>query len=287
MKCGKCGRENPEEAAFCAFCSAALGADAGGEHAIDAETPYGDPRTSGLAIASLVLGLLGLLTAGLTAILGLILGIVALRQIRRSEGRLAGDRLAKSGIAASAVIAVIVTLILVPVFGRARQAAQRSACSNNMHQIGLAMEMYCLDWALVPGSRDRWYDTRWPLADNWCDVLEPYVRSKKVLDCPSQPDSHGGYVYNKCVCGRSADDMGVEWYDGYRGSQIVEPKYLVVIFDGKGGWNACGGPESMELRHGESANVGYLDGHVKCIERTDELQWKPFTDMPGGKPKDL
>src|SRR5437867_6430884 len=45
-------------------------------------------KTSGLAVSSLVLGILGVLSCGLTALVGLILGIVALARINRSGGRL-------------------------------------------------------------------------------------------------------------------------------------------------------------------------------------------------------
>jgi len=127
MICSKCGRENPEEASFCGFCSAGLGAQAEEvEQPIATAAPRATPRTSRSAVWSLVLGLLGLFTAGITAILGLVLGIVALRGIRRSDGRLTGDQLAKSGIAASVIIAVFAALVLAiptPMFIRDRKVA--------------------------------------------------------------------------------------------------------------------------------------------------------------------
>ena len=52
----------------------------------------GAAKTSGLAIASLVAGLLGLWTAGLGSLAGLILGIVAQKKIRRSGGEVAMTR---------------------------------------------------------------------------------------------------------------------------------------------------------------------------------------------------
>src|SRR5688572_33097228 len=48
----------------------------------------GAAQTSGLATASLVLGLAGCL--GITAVIGLVLGIVALLKIEQSQGRLGG-----------------------------------------------------------------------------------------------------------------------------------------------------------------------------------------------------
>ncbi len=58
-------------------------------------------KTSGLAVASLVLGIAGFFTLGLGGIVGLVLGCVGLSGIRRSEGRLTGRGLAIAGIATS------------------------------------------------------------------------------------------------------------------------------------------------------------------------------------------
>src|SRR5438552_4054596 len=54
--------------------------------------PPPSAKTSGMAIASLVLGILGF--CGITAIVGLILGIVGLNQINRSNGQIRGKGLA-------------------------------------------------------------------------------------------------------------------------------------------------------------------------------------------------
>lgn len=130
MKCGKCGRENPEEASFCGFCSADLRDQLPEvEQPVTTAAPRATQKTSGLAVWSLVLGLLGLFTAGITAIIGLVLGLVALRGIRRSDGMLGGDHLAKSGIAASVIIAVFAALVLAiptPMFIRDRQVAEHA-----------------------------------------------------------------------------------------------------------------------------------------------------------------
>ncbi|WP_328389987.1 DUF4190 domain-containing protein [Nocardia sp. NBC_00416] len=80
--------------------------------------PYGYPAnrgTNGLAIASLVTSLAGFATCGLTSIVGIILGVIALNQIRDSgqEGRgmaLAGIW-AGVGLIALAVIWIVVMVI--------------------------------------------------------------------------------------------------------------------------------------------------------------------------------
>ena len=74
--------------------------------------PVEPRRTSGKAIASLILGLFG----GPFAVVGLILGIVALREIDRSRGTLEGKGLAIAGIIVSVgtlVISLIALLIVV------------------------------------------------------------------------------------------------------------------------------------------------------------------------------
>ena len=83
-------------------------------------------KTSGLAIASLILGICGLVSCGITGIVGLILGIVGLGSIRKNAGQLKGQGLAIAGIAVSAVGIVLVPImciliaILTPALTRAR-----------------------------------------------------------------------------------------------------------------------------------------------------------------------
>ncbi len=51
-------------------------------------------KTSGMAISSLVLGILGMFTCGITALIGLILGIIAMVKVKNSGGKLGGDGIA-------------------------------------------------------------------------------------------------------------------------------------------------------------------------------------------------
>ena len=78
------------------------------------------PKTSGKAIASMVTGLVGLLTICcgffvVTSIVGLVLGILARKEIRASNGQLTGDGMALTGIITGVIgiLMVIASIILV------------------------------------------------------------------------------------------------------------------------------------------------------------------------------
>jgi hypothetical protein len=61
-------------------------------------SPYEQPGTNGLAIASLILGLVGWVPCGLGSILAVVFGFVARRQIRDTGRGSGGDGLAIAGI---------------------------------------------------------------------------------------------------------------------------------------------------------------------------------------------
>jgi len=73
--------------------------------------PAAPTKTSGHAIAGLLVGLGGLCTCGVGGIAGLVLSIVALKKIDASRGTLGGRGLAIAGIIASAVC-ILVGLVI-------------------------------------------------------------------------------------------------------------------------------------------------------------------------------
>ena len=103
------------------------------------------------------------------------------------------------------VIAIVAILaaILFPVFSRAKAAAQRTACTSNLRQIGMAMQMYMSDNDdRMPDRRDLktslgfkpW--TSWPPSDpraGWAAVvLHEYTKSVGVWKCQSIAGSQLG-----------------------------------------------------------------------------------------------
>ena len=103
--------------------------------------------TSGKAIASLVLGLASCVLVCFTAIPGLILGIMGLGDINRSQGRIGGKGLAIFGIVLSSMgmvwsfVAILIGLML-PAVQAVRTTARKTQSINNMRQLTLGMLNY-------------------------------------------------------------------------------------------------------------------------------------------------
>ena len=105
-------------------------------------------KSSGKAMASLVLGIFSFCLPGLAALPALILGFLALGDIKRAKGRLAGRGLAITGIilsiagtvvsAVAILIGVIGLGLLVPAAARVQQAAGQQHARNNLKEIGVA-----------------------------------------------------------------------------------------------------------------------------------------------------
>jgi len=77
MYCSKCGQENSDDSQVCRTCGAVL---------IRPQIPNLGIKSSGMAIAAFVLGILSIFTCALTAIPAIILGIVSLVRIEKSGG---------------------------------------------------------------------------------------------------------------------------------------------------------------------------------------------------------
>ncbi len=111
------------------------------------------PRTSSLAVGSLICGILGIIVICLPFVLsliGIILGHVAFVKVRRSAGQVGGEGLALgglitgyTGIVLGVFYTVIMVAVLVPVFVQGTTlAARRGLDKANMTQIYASLRLY-------------------------------------------------------------------------------------------------------------------------------------------------
>jgi prepilin-type N-terminal cleavage/methylation domain-containing protein/prepilin-type processing-associated H-X9-DG protein len=88
------------------------------------------------------------------------------------------------------VIAIIAILaaILFPVFAQAREKARQTSCLSNVKQIGLGVMMYCQDYDETMPIGGYWVDAvGGPQESRWYWDVEPYIKSRLIRACPSNP----------------------------------------------------------------------------------------------------
>lgn len=223
--------------------------------------PLPSAKTSGLAIASLVLGISGIFTCGLTAIVGLILGIVGLCAISKRAEQLKGKGLAIAGIITSAIAIVLIPFmailmaLLMPALSSARTQARRTVSMMNAKHLCLAMNLYCDE-----------NDGRFPPAENWPVALNEYIGDKKILTSPFAPETGRAWAMNQHLDGRKISD-------------ISQPAKTVLIFEVRFNSPPAGGRELLPERPRGPRGyiIAFVDGHIECVppERFDELIWAP------------
>jgi hypothetical protein len=241
-----------------------------------AVVPSEPVRTSGLAVASLVLGITGLCTLGAGAIVGLILGIVGLVKISDSGGKLKGKGLAIAGIVVSGLNLLLLPVLLVaaialPAFGAARTAAQAAVAMSNVKQLQLAMTGYADDHngVLPPG-------------DQWTAALAPYLGSGSTVEPGplSWPGNRGAgrmWAMNARLAGTPA-------------ARIRDLTHTVMLFEVDPGGPLAGGPELLAAQpHSPKGYIiGFADGHVDFVPRDQvrTLIWDPAPVTGNGEAKD-
>lgn len=108
------------------------------------------PRT-GMAIAALVCGIVGIAVCMPVGIVGLILGIIATTRASREPERYGGKGLAIAGICTGGVSLLMIPVIalmismLLPSLARAREITKRAVDASNLRGIGQAMLVYAHD----------------------------------------------------------------------------------------------------------------------------------------------
>jgi Domain of unknown function (DUF4190) len=110
------------------------------------------PPAQGLALTSLVLGVLSFAFSIITGIPAIITGHIAHNRSRKAPHQYGGGGLAIAGFVMGyvsltliLVVIPIVAAMLLPALAQAKGKAQQIKCANNMNQIGLAARIWATD----------------------------------------------------------------------------------------------------------------------------------------------
>jgi prepilin-type processing-associated H-X9-DG protein len=153
----------------------------------------------------------------------------------------------------------VLAALLLPVFSRGKEAARATACISNLHQIGLALQVYVDNHHnRLPVMRDRSADTNsapsnaLPSVDV---VLKTELGNLNVLHCPSDRNgifeqTGSSYSWNSLLNGEDADHLKVLGLN-------FSPQAIPVFFD-KEGFHAARGLD-------KAVNYLYADGHIKNL----------------------
>jgi prepilin-type N-terminal cleavage/methylation domain-containing protein/prepilin-type processing-associated H-X9-DG protein len=156
-----------------------------------------------------------------------------------------------------AIIAILAALVLTGMT-RAKESGRSAACLSNLHQIGVALQLYVQDNGdRLPVMRDRLAGTNQPPdAPPAVDmVLKDQLGNTNVLRCPSDKllvyeQTGSSYSWNNLLNGQKDDNLNVM-------GMHFDPHAIPVFYD-KSAFHAARGP-------GKGVNYLYADGHIKNL----------------------
>ena len=147
-----------------------------------------------------------------------------------------------------AIIAILAS-ILFPVFSRAREKARETHCKSNLHQIGVAIQMYATDWdELLPLANSQPSASGPP---SIADVLQPYTRNTQIFRCPSDRDKKWQTEGTSYDYGFTLLDIG------------MSPQPIDSPFNTEPSQCPLAGDFGTDWHFGKP-NLLYADGHVKA-----------------------
>lgn len=128
-----------------------------------------------------------------------------------------------------AIIAILVALLL-PAVQQAREAARRTACKNNMRQIGLAMHNYHESFSAFPpgyiGVTQRRQDPEGESGFGWATMILPQLEQAPLYDildfsqamdvAPNRPELKRFLPVFNCPSDPKPDEFDVEDRNGMR-----------------------------------------------------------------------
>jgi prepilin-type N-terminal cleavage/methylation domain-containing protein/prepilin-type processing-associated H-X9-DG protein len=156
------------------------------------------------------------------------------------------------------IIALLAALLL-PALGRTKAEARATACLSNLHQVGIALQIYVQDNNnKLPVMRDVPTDPAVAATNTFPAinaVLAAQLGDTNVLRCPSDWQQFfeltgSSYSWNSLLNGEDADHLKIF-------NIPFSPQAIPVVFD----------KENFHKARGANRAVNYLyaDGHIKNL----------------------
>ncbi len=196
-----------------------------------------------------------------------------------------------------AVIALLAAFLL-PLFARARTAAQRTVCLSNMHQIALAIQMYVSDYdasypaltsdplcARQPEDSQSLYShdhfcratDEAPGQVNWVSLVSPYAPSSSPGSSsgsdPALSLASGAAWTFHCPADPDWDKRPITSYEfklwlaeNHTESDIPSPPEMLMVWEQ---WAYHIDSTYTEYDRRAQMNVALVDGHVRWLRLTD------------------
>ena len=189
-------------------------------------------------------------------------------------------------------IVVLLAALLFPAMSSAKRAARSATCQSNLHQIGIALQLYLSDYnRLYPSLNAH------PQNCSWSYNMVPYTKSEAVFSCPEDtsksfqtgcpPNKVEGHITYMFKGAYSFNVPNVYLTAQLSDVRIVAPTRLISVLDGDG--DHTGAPPgqgafsvedlktmAVALRHKGGANALFADGHVKWLpteQLSDRTHW--------------
>lgn len=186
------------------------------------------------------------------------------------------------------VIAIIGILaaILIPTVGAVRKRALKSQCASNLHQMGMAINLYVNDnKQVLPNGNEENAFLQWFSARHrnelisygmtyemfYCRGNETYTNANMTqANRTKPPGSNGipiGYIYLPGTTLPATDQSGRTVSSKYAEIRLSQVKYRLIAADLNRKWNNdfSGGVNHSDVVAPFGGNHLYIDGSVKWI----------------------
>jgi prepilin-type N-terminal cleavage/methylation domain-containing protein/prepilin-type processing-associated H-X9-DG protein len=185
------------------------------------------------------------------------------------------------------VVAVMALLaaLLFPVFAQARDAARRTRCLTNLHQLALAHQIYVQDYN---DTLPYWAGSEREPHVLWPEFLRPYYSDPRLLNdrLPGEVQAEEVWVADYALCAWNGGGRGTRespswrWPGALYGentgpkpmrlAEVRRPADTMQFADGATFYTRDNGPNSrIQSRHRNGLRNGaFLDGHVHTVSQT-------------------